>query len=821
MRIFLLLLVNLLCLDNGAAFGLDLSKAAIRIPPGSPKLQQKAAVMLREEILKRTDLQLLQVQNWGDSSVQIALCTEAQLKEFAPFAFESFSQHQKTHAPEGFTIFTLKRDTSIVILIVGNDPRGVIFGVGRLLRELRMGKGKLELADNFEISTAPKYPLRGHQLGYRPKTNSYDAWDINRWEQYYRDLVIFGCNAIELIPPRSDDDADSPHFPRPPMEMMIEMSRLADDYGLDVWIWYPAMDKDYADPATLEFALKEWANVFSKLPRIDAVFVPGGDPGHTMPRALMNLLAKQTENLRRYHPKAQMWVSPQSFTREWTDQFLDILNNEKPAWLSGVVFGPQVRLKLSDLRAAVPAQYPIRHYPDITHSRQCQYPVPNWDVAYAVTEARECINPRPIQEAIIFAQTQPYTIGFLTYSEGCNDDVNKAVWSALGWNPEERIPEILRQFSGYFIGDEFRDDFANGLSALEENWKGPLLSNESVYVTLQKFQAMEGRALPTLLKNWRFQQALFRAYYDAYTRARLIHETAAEERALEILRAASKTTALKAIRDAEAILDDAARHHPALDWRQPVFDLAEALYQSIRMQLSVSKYKAIAIDRGACLDTIDYPLNNRLWLKERFAEIVRLQSESERLASLDRVINWTNPGPGGFYDDLGNIKLQPHFITGLGFDRDAGAMESARIGFEEDLAVDEPEDNPGKARRVSWIDHAESLFDAPLQMHYENLDPAAHYKLRITYAGDSPKRKILLLANNKIEIHPLIQKPFPFRPIEFAVPPEATKTGTLDLSWFREAGLGGNGRGCQVSEVWLIKESNSSYISKISLDRSN
>ena len=34
----------------------------------------------------------------------------------------------------------------------------------------------------------------------------------------------------------------------PPVDMMVGMSRLLDDYGLDVWIWYPAMDRDYSDP---------------------------------------------------------------------------------------------------------------------------------------------------------------------------------------------------------------------------------------------------------------------------------------------------------------------------------------------------------------------------------------------------------------------------------------------------------------------------------------------------------------------------------------------------------------------------------------------
>ena len=130
-----------------------------------------------------------------------------------------------------------------------------------------------------------------------------------------------------------------------------------------------------------------------------------------------------------------MWVSPQSFDQQWLDEFLDILRREQPAWLNGVVFGPQIRVSLPELRAKVPKRYPIRHYPDITHSLQSQYPVPDWDVAYAVTEGREVINPRPIDEAAIFGRLQPYTTGFITYSEGCNDDVNKFVWSSLGWDP--------------------------------------------------------------------------------------------------------------------------------------------------------------------------------------------------------------------------------------------------------------------------------------------------------------------------------------------------------------------------------------------------
>jgi hypothetical protein len=115
----------------------------------------------------------------------------------------------------------------------------------------------LQVEDKLQAATAPRLKLRGHQLGYRPKVNAYDAFTVDMYDQYIRDLAIFGTNSIELIPPRSDDADDSPHFPLPKIEMMEEVSRICDRYGLDVWIWYPAMDKDYSDPATVEFALKE------------------------------------------------------------------------------------------------------------------------------------------------------------------------------------------------------------------------------------------------------------------------------------------------------------------------------------------------------------------------------------------------------------------------------------------------------------------------------------------------------------------------------------------------------------------------------------
>jgi len=578
----------------------DLSRAVIVQPPSLSRREQKAVSVLREEVEKRTGIEWRVVDSWPGSAPSIIVGQSNPLRSLKPQLFESLFPHPPALGAEGFALRAGTEAGTPSVAVLGADERGVLFGVGGLLRALRMGKGSVTISSQLNIASSPKYPLRGHQLGYRPKTNSYDGWTVSVWDQYIRDLAVFGTNAIELIPPRSDDAPDSPHFPLPPMQMMIEMSRLADEYGLDVWIWYPAMDANYADPKTVEFALKEWGQVFRALPRIDAVFVPGGDPGHTRPTHLLALLQKQAENLHKHHPKGKVWISPQSFNREWTNEFYQILDRDRPPWLSGVVYGPQNCDDLPTLRKQIPRQYPIRLYPDITHSVECQFPVPDWDTAYAYTEGREVINPRPEGSANILRRYAPHSVGFLSYSEGCNDDVNKIVWSALAWDPEAKVVDVLREYSRYFIGEQHAEGFAQGLLSLERNWQGPLLSNEKVEVTLRQFQALEASASPRDLVNWRFQQALYRAYYDAYVRRRLLHETEIENRVTtkleEIRRVGIRAAPLDIdsdepsrrtseldvpaiLSEAEGIAEKALLTSPAEDLRTRILELGEALFR--------------------------------------------------------------------------------------------------------------------------------------------------------------------------------------------------------------------------------------------------
>jgi hypothetical protein len=778
MRYFVALLFSLSALSRAA----DLTHATVVTPVPLSGPEGKAVSLLVDAVQERTRVR------WPVAA--------ASPRQGEPVVVVRRAPANRGLPPEGYQLRTFDNGGAPGVEIAGNDERGVLFGVGGLLRALEMRRDSVTLPGALNVTTAPRYALRGHQLGYRPKTNSYDGWSVPLWESYIRDLAVFGANAIELIPPRSDDDTDSPHFPLPPMDMMVQMSRLAQEYGLECWIWYPAMDPAYSNPATVEAALQEWGEVFRKLPRVDAVFVPGGDPGHTEPKYLMALLEKQTANLKKYHPNATMWMSPQGFSAAWMEEFFGLMD-QQPVWLTGIVFGPQVRVNLPELRQRIPKRYAIRFYPDITHSINAEFAVNDWDVTYAMTEEREGVNPRPLDEAHIFRVLQPYAErGFISYSEGCNDDVNKAVWSALGWNPDADIAGVLRDYGRYFIGPDMADSFAQGLLALERNWRDPLLTNTGVDVTLAQFQDMERRATPLQKLNWRFQQALYRAHYDAYLRTRIVDETRRERRALEQLATARQVGALTALNAAENELavDPLARAGSAL--RARIFELAEALYQSIRMQLSVPRYAAIDPGRGANLDLIDRPLTNAPWLRQRFADIRALPNEAARVAAIDEILAWTDPGPGGFYDDLGDPMNRPHFDPGVGFEMDPGFFHTPRTGFASGGRV---------PWRISWHRHAEALYGSALRLHYSGLDPAGRYQIRYVEAGDSAPRATRLVANGKYEIHPMQKKSVEVKPVAFEIPPEATAGGTLTVEWQPSSEEAGNGRFVQISEVWLIR----------------
>lgn len=781
----------------------DFSHAAIFSPDKNNAQVQEAVNVLQEMTEEHSHVHLPVVQDLAVGKPLIILGIDSSIS-FLPEKYRAALTGLSPAGKEGYRIAFLKDEQAVVI--AGHDERGALYGAGYLLRKMALRDGQVLVPEDLQLSSTPAYPIRGHQLGYRPKTNAYDAWTVARFDHYIRELAIFGANSIEIMPPRTDDDFSNDHMKLPAIRMIAEQSRICKKYGLDVWMWYPNMGSNYTSPDSIQKELNEREKVFSVLPKLDNLFIPGGDPGDLEPDVLFGWLKKVAVVLHKYHPHAKIWVSPQVFrpSQKWYDAFYQQVNKGY-SWLGGVVYGPWVKEPIREVRRLVRKDIPIRRYPDITHSLSCQYPVPEWDLAYAITLGRECYNPRPDEEKHIHNVFAKYAQGSISYSEGINDDVNKFVWSGQDWDPHTPVIETLRDYARLFIGPDYAETAAEGILALESNLKGPLLTNTGVDRTLRQWQDMEKKATPAVLGNFRFQMCLLRAYYDAYTRRRLIYETELEQRAKDALQLARQTGALATIQKAENILKEAVTQPVQPVLRRRCFALADSVYRSIGSQLTVKKPQEAEAGRGNFMDNIDLPLNDAKWILSRCAKIAKMQTEASRLQAIDQLLNRTDPGPGGFYDNLGSGESWKHVQRQKTWEEDPGGLESPLIDFGASLHGDEwvdilPVGFEGQAIPQAWMNQVTVLYDTPLVMQYDHLDPHGHYVIRVAYTGRF-NSKLKLVADGKYLIHDFIQTGQ--QPLyEFPVPTAATADGSVRFTWT----CGEGERGAQVAEVWLIRK---------------
>lgn len=770
---------------------IELRDAVVVYPEGLSAQEETAIKMLAEEVEKRSGVRWKLVRKTGTYDAPLAIRIGG-----AGFGGDSNSDTERDVTvlvvdrlrAEGYGIITGtdSSGTHTNVIVGGQDARGVLFGCGRLLRELRMSPNSVQIPDNLYIISSPAYPIRGHQIGFRARANSWDAWTVAEMEQYIRELTYFGVNSIENIPFQDSDPIALGKVDRRTMNR--SMSEICAKYGLDYWVWAPA-DFDLKDEKLRAEALEQHEQLYRDCPELTGVFFPGGDPGDNEPALVLPFLEDIAPRLTSTHPKAKIWLSMQGFNKSQVEVVIKYVQEKQPTWLGGLVVGPSSP-PIPETRLWLPKQYQLRLYPDITHNKLCQYPVPWWDPALALTLGREAINPRPAHYRTIHNWFAPYSDGFISYSDGVHDDVNKAVWSALSWDPDHDLRQILVEYARVYFASSVAEDAADGIFALERNWRGPLMENGGVEATLAAWKAMEAKA-PELKDNWRWQMCLVRAYYDAYVRRRLIRETALENEANAVILSRIPGSPADTMAAATAVLNRATAEPTSPELRERIVALCGDLFQSIDLQTSVEKYHASGAERGAILDFVDYPMNNRWWLEDEFAKIAAMPTDDEKRARLRTIATWENPGPGSYYDDIGHPGKSPHAKR---------AEETVTEPGEE--AHPEPTlwwwDNGKSRARLSW----QSSMTWPLAVVYEGLDPNAAYTVRSTGYGQS------LLRIDGERVAPSLDGKERGEFKEFPVAAKFLEDRKLVLTWDRPTDEGHlNWRQqSHLSEIWLLKK---------------
>ena len=79
------------------------------------------------------------------------------------------------------------------ITVRGQGIRALVYGYAMFLRKTEYKDGRITLTCSIDGTYVPDKKIRGHQLGYRPLNNTYEAWSLEQYRRYYLDMMYFGA----------------------------------------------------------------------------------------------------------------------------------------------------------------------------------------------------------------------------------------------------------------------------------------------------------------------------------------------------------------------------------------------------------------------------------------------------------------------------------------------------------------------------------------------------------------------------------------------------------------------------------------------------
>lgn len=195
------------------------------------------------------------------------------------------------------------------------------------------------------------------------------------------------------------------------------------------------------------------------------------------------------------------------------------------------------------------------------------------------------------------------------------------------------------------------------------------------------------------------------------------------------------------------------------------------------------------------------------YLLAQLDRIGRLATESQRLAAIGELVAWTDPGRGGFYDDLGNLTGQPHLVPGAGPPTDPSYYHTAMVDFAGVSQQSYPPTTPPPALAVlpaSWLTFVRTHYGGSVRLFYPTV-PGQAYNVTVTYVSDeiaSRSAPVSLLANGHI-VHTWLDPAPPMQRRTFAVPAAATAQGGLALECRPQPLCAQEKNGCAIAEVML------------------
>ena len=139
------------------------SRIAIGLPENADDLEMRVANVLKERILKRSDVSVEITKGAGDAGdlpIYLGRTGHEESLDKICAAYGVKLPGRQRPAPEGYAVKTIRVNGSLSVLAVGADNRGTLYAVGEVLRQLTYNPTSVSIGE-VDVSTAPAYRYRG------------------------------------------------------------------------------------------------------------------------------------------------------------------------------------------------------------------------------------------------------------------------------------------------------------------------------------------------------------------------------------------------------------------------------------------------------------------------------------------------------------------------------------------------------------------------------------------------------------------------------------------------------------------------------------
>ena len=491
--------------------------AAVLGAKASPA-EKRVTALLGERIKDRTGI--TPAESGGKAPLRLVIGTVASNDKT-----KAFSATHKDIASLGTDGYCIAVDAQKPELyVVGQSNSGVVAGVGRLMREMRYKRGKLELPA-LEITEVPQMPNRGMYLWAR----KHFFGKPDQVDRYIEEFALWGGNALEfwfeMGQFQSFDDLEAQRW----LAMYRRFYETARRMGMKTGLLMVVNDAYKTSPEKLRISpiigcpnhylcpskpgsIKQmiaWQEqVFKALGPIDIFNLFPADPGGCScsdctpwpTRGYWRIAKPLGDRIHEISPKTEIWVDTWHLNhktfggKDWKNLVANLdWSKERPQWFAGFDVGLAPKHKYAHMSKEDRKYYnetrvPLTVFPDIS-----------------MWQNHKGMLVNKVYWKSLQAELNDYSAelmkGGWPYSERWNTDIASVMFLSWFWNSKKTAETILDEYASFYFGPE-AETGRELLDLLDDSCRDPK-RKQKIRETLAKLES----SVPEWVKrDWRWHE---------------------------------------------------------------------------------------------------------------------------------------------------------------------------------------------------------------------------------------------------------------------------------------------------------------------------